>query len=93
MTHLTLTRDLDLDDQGQGHNSHQKLSNKNKDHQSITYCYKDAHVESLICTKLGQCQGHNLITIQRKTKRFLLLHRPNKFLYIIFILLPIFTLE
>ena len=91
--HLTLTRDFDLDDQGQGHKFSSKAFKQKKDHQSITYCYKVVHVESLICTKLGQCQGHNFITIQRKTMRFLLLHRPYKFLYIIFILLPIFNFE
>ena len=45
--------------------SYQKLSNNKTYHQSITYCYKVVHVESLLCTKLGQCQVHNFITKQR----------------------------
>ena len=72
--YLTLKRDLDLYDQGQGHKFTSKAF-KQKAHQYITYYYKDVHVKNLICTKLGECQGHNFITIQRKNLRFLSLHR------------------
>ena len=91
---MTLTRNLDLDDQGQGHKfSSKAFKQKKKDHQSIMFCYKVVHVKSLICTTLGQCQGRNFITTRHKNKQFLPLHRPYKFLCTIFIILPIFTLE